>query len=152
MLSIDERKLIVKLHNAGKKQEYIADLIGCVQSAVNRWIKRSKEMDSLESRPRSGRPTKLKGQTLERLKKKILDKIESTNKEYNSVSTKEIKDLISQEIGEVYSIRHVERIMHNLGFSLITPRPQHLRHDQEKVDSFRGEFKKNSNRSIWVTK
>ena len=152
MLSINERKLIVKLHNAGEKQEYIADLIGCVQSAVNRWIKRSKEMDSLESRPRSGRPTKLKGQTLERLKKKILDKIESTNKEYNSVSTKEIKDLISQEIGEVYSIRHVERIMHNLGFSLITPRPQHLRHDQEKVDSFRGEFKKNSNRSIWVTK
>ena len=152
MLSINERKLIVKLHNAGEKQEYIADLIGCVQSAVNRWIKRSKEMDSLESRPRSGRPTKLKGQTLERLKKKILDKIESTNKEYNSVSTKEIKNLISQEIGVVYSIRHVERIMHNLGFSLITPRPQHLRHDQEKVDSFRGEFKKNSNRSIWVTK
>ena len=152
MLSINERKLIIRWDNEGKNQQDIADLIGCVQSTVNRWIKRSKESDSLESRPRSGRPTKLKGKTLEKLKKKILEKIESTNKEYNSVSTKEIKDLISQEIGVVYSIRHVERIMHKLGFSLITPRPQHLRHDQEKVDAFRDEFKKNSNRSIWVAK
>jgi len=32
------------------------------------------------------------------------------------------------------------------------PRPQHLKHDQEKVDKFRDEFKKNSNRNMWVMK
>lgn len=42
-------------------------------------------------------------------------------------------------------MRHIERIIHRLGFSLITPRPQHLRHDQKKVDNFRDEFKKNQN-------
>jgi len=68
---------------------------------------------------------------------------------YCSVSTKQVNDLIFQEIGETYSFRHVERIMHKLGFSLITPRPQHLRHDQEKVDEFRDEFKKNFPRSMW---
>ena len=49
-------------------------------------------------------------------------------------------------------MRHVERIMHKLGFSLITPRPQHLRHDQNKVDKFREDFKKNFNRSMWAMK
>ena len=152
MLSIVERKLIVKLHNQGKNQQDIADLIGCVQSVVHRWIQRSKKGDSLESRPRSGRPTPLKGATFSNLKKTILAKINSANDEYNNVSTKKIKELIQEEIGVTYSIRHVERIMHKLGFSLITPRPQHLRHDQEKVDSFRDEFKKNSKTNIWVMK
>lgn len=152
MLTISDRQIIVRLNLQGKTQQSIANIVGCSQQMVSRWIKRSKETDSLESRPRSGRPTKLKGMILNQLKKKILEKIEFTNKEFNSVSTKEIKDLISQEIGEVYSIRHVERIMHKLGFSLITPRPQHLRHDQNAVDSFRDEFKKNFNRSTWVMK
>jgi transposase len=140
------------LHNAGKKQKDIADLIGCVQSAVNRWIKRSEETDSLESRPRSGRPTKLKDKTLERLREKILIKIESANSEFNSVSTKQISEIIRHEIGEIYSFRHIERIMHKLNFSLITPRTMHLKHDQEKVDNFRDEFKKNFNRSMWTMK
>ena len=66
------------------------------------------------------------------------------------MSTKQIKKLIRKEIGEEYTMQHIERIMHKLGFSLITPRPQHLRHDQNKVDNFRDEFKKNFNRSMWV--
>ena len=102
--------------------------------------------------PRSGRPTKLTKKNLAKLKNKILINIKKANNNYCSVSTKQVKGLISKEIGENYSLRHIERIMHRIGFSLIKPRPQHLRHDQEKVDAFRESFKKNSNRSIWVMK
>lgn len=152
MISINERKLIVKLHFKGKKQQEIADLIGCSQPTVNLWIHRSKSKFGLKTRPRSGRPTKLKGKIIEQLKNKILKQINTANAEYNGVSTKQLKEVIRQEIGEIYSIRHVERIMHKLGFSLITPRSQHLKHDQGKVDVFRDEFKKNLNRSIWAMK
>lgn len=152
MISITERKLIVKFHSKGKKQQEIADLIGCSQPTVNLWIHRNKFKNGLKTRSRSGRPTELKGKNIERLKKKILDRINSANATYNSVSTKQIKKLIHKEIGRSYSIRHVERIMHKLGFSLITPRPQHIRHDQKKVDQFRDEFKKNFNRSMWGMK
>jgi transposase len=79
-----------------------------------------------------------------------LNKIQDANNEFCSVNTKQIGKIIHKEIGELYSLRHVERIMHKIGFSLITPRPQHLKHDQEKVNKFRDEFKKNSNRNIWV--
>ncbi|MGE0793375.1 MAG: winged helix-turn-helix domain-containing protein [Candidatus Woesearchaeota archaeon] len=152
MLTISDRKIIVRLNSQGKKQQDIADIVGCSQQMVSRWIKRSKETDSLESRPRSGRPTKLKNKNLKFLREKILTKIESANSEYNSISTKQISELIRHEIGEVYSMRHVQRLMHKLGFSLITPRTQHLKHDQEKVDNFRDEFKKNFNRSMWTMK
>ncbi len=148
MISISERKIIMRLHAQGKTQQTIANIVGCSQQMVSRWIYRFKKTNSLESRPRSGRPTKLKGKTLKLVKKKILNKINSANSEYNGVSTKQLKEVIRQEIGKTYSIRHVERIMHKLGFSLITPRPQHLRHDQNKVDTFRDEFKKNLNRNI----
>lgn len=150
MISIKERGLIVRLHKQGKNQQEIADLIGCSQPTVHKWVTRFKRGKTLDTLPRSGRPTKLTKKALSLLKKKILNLIEARNNEFCSVSTKQVKTIIHQEIGELYSIRHVERIMHKLGFSLITPRPQHLRYDREKVDAFRQEFKKNSIRSMWA--
>lgn len=150
MITIKERELIVRFHQQEKNQQEIADLIGCSQPTVHKWIMRFKRGETLRTLPRSGRPTKLTKQNLKRLKKKILTNVKEANDNYCSVDTKQVKDLIHKEIGEIYSLRHVERIMHKLGFSLITPRPQHLRHDQEKVDAFRESFKKNLNRNMWV--
>ena len=150
MISKKERELIAKLHQKGKNQQEIADLIGCSQPTVHKWITRFKRGKTLDTLPRSGRPTKLTKKNLSLLKDNILAKIKVANNEYCSVSTKQVANIIRQEIGETYSLRHVERIMHMLGFSLITPRPQHLRHDQEKVDNFRDEFKKKFNRSMWI--
>ena len=150
MISIKERELIVRLHQQEKNQQKIADLIGCSQPTVHKWIIRFKRGKPLDTLPRSGRPTKLTKQNLAKLKNKLCINLTEANDRYCSVSTKQVKDLISKEIGEIYSLRHVERIMHTLGFSLITPRPQHIRHDQENVDKFRDEFKKNLNRNMWV--
>lgn len=149
MISTKERELIVKLYQQRKNQQEIADLLGCSQPTVHKWITRFKRGKTLHTLPRSGRPTKLTKSNLNQLKEKILARIKAANNEYCSVSTKQVANVIHQEIGETYSLRHVERIMHRLGFSLITPRPQHIRHDQEKVDQFRDEFKKKFNRSMW---
>ncbi len=150
MITIKERELIIQWNERGKTQEEIATLLECHQSSVSRFLRKYKQKGILENLPRSGRPTKLTTKTLSRLKKKIAAKIEAVNDEFCSVSTKQIRNIIHQDVGEAYSLRHVERIMHKIGFSLITPRPQHLRHDQEKVDKFRDEFKKNLHRSIWA--
>ncbi|MFT4312694.1 MAG: winged helix-turn-helix domain-containing protein [Candidatus Woesearchaeota archaeon] len=142
MLSIPERKLIVKLHRQGKKQVEISQLVGCAQSVVHRWISRNKVREDFASRPKSGRPTKLKQSVITELKTKLKNKIEQKNAQFGSITTKEIREFIHQEIGELYSIRHVERIMHKMGFSLITPRTMHTKHDQKAADTFREEFKK----------
>ncbi len=150
MISIKEREFIVRLHQQEKNQQEIADLIGCSQPTVHKWITRFKRGKTLDTLPRSGKPTKLTKQKLKQLKKKIVAEVEAANDKFCSINTKHIGKMIYQEVGELYSLRHVERIMHKLGFSLITPRPQHVRHDQKKVDKFRDEFKKNSKRNIWA--
>ena len=150
MITIKERELIIKWNEEGKTQQEIAELLNCHQSSVSRFLFKYRRKGIIQNLPRSGRPTKLTKKTISGLKKKIAAEIEAANDEFCSVSTKEIRKLIHRDIGELYSLRHVERIMHKLGFSLITPRPQHLRHNQAKVDRFRDEFKKNLNRRIWA--
>lgn len=150
MITPQQRELIVKLDNEGKNQQYIAALIGCSQPTVHRWIVHGKKGRTFLTLPRSGRPTKLSGKKLLAVKKAISDEITRANEKYGSINTKQIAEIIRREIGEQYTLRHVERIMHKLGFSLITPRPQHLRHDQKKVDDFRDEFKKNLKKRTWI--
>lgn len=152
MLSIEQRRVIIQLDKKGKTQQEIAELMDCNQSSVSRFLKKYKISGQIKDLPRSGRPTKLTKKNLTKIKDKILTNIRTANDNFCSVSTKEVKELISKEIGEIYSLRHIERVMHRLGFSLITPRPQHLKHDQKKVDKFRNEFKKNLNRSMWAMK
>ena len=150
MISIKERKLIIQWNEKGKTQQEIAELLNCNQTSICRFLTKYKHRGIITDLPRSGRPTKLTKRRLHSLKTKILAEIESANDEFCSVSTKQISNLIHQEIGELYSLRHVERIMHKIGFSLITPRPQHVRHNQDNVNKFRDEFKKKLHRRIWV--
>lgn len=152
MMSIDQRKMALRWYNEGKNQQTIADLIGCNQTSISRLIKKYSTKGILEDLPRSGRPTKLTSKKLANLKQVLNSNIKAKNDNFGSLTTKELRDIIHQEIGELYSIRHVERLMHKLGFSLITPRSMHTRHSQEAVDNFREEFKKNFNKSIWVMK
>ena len=150
MISIDQREMALRWYDEGKNQQTIADLIGCNQTSISRLIKKYSTTGVLEDLPRSGRPTKLNKKKLDELKIIIKRKIEKKNEDFGSLTTKELRDIIREEVGESYSIRHVERLMHKLGFSLITPRTMHTRHSQEAVDSFRDEFKKNSKKNIWV--
>lgn len=146
---IKERELILKLYNEGKKQEVIASILGCSQSKVSFWILRYRQEGNLDNKPRSGRPTKLTGNKLTSLKTIITEKFLNANKNHSGVTSKEIKKIIETETGKVYSLRHIQRLLHKMGFSLITPRTNHIRHDEKAVEKFRSEFKKNLNDPIW---
>lgn len=150
MLTKQQRELIIKLNQDGKKQQQISHLIGCSQAAVSKWISKHKSGRTLETLPRSGRPTKLNKVKLERLKEKLIIEVKRANKKYCSLNTKKLGEIIKNEIGKEYSLRHVERIMHKIGFSLIKPRPRHIKQDPKKVEEFRAEFKKNFSRNTWV--
>lgn len=150
MINLQTRKLVLKWNKEGKTQQQIADLIGCNQSAVSRLIAKHKKTGEVKNLPRSGRPTKLNKPALARLRASIAQVIKKANKNFCAVSTKQVIEIIEQDVGKLYSHRHVERLLHKMRFSLVTPRPKHIRHDQKKVDSFREEFKKNFRRSMWT--
>ena len=151
MLTIKERKLILQWNHKGKTQEEIAELLDCHQSSVSRLLEKHKRKGIVANLPKSGRPTKITKAVLAKLRNEIAGMIKKANKNFCAVSTKQVAEVVEQEVGKTYSHRHVERLLHKMDFSLVTPRPKHVRHDQMKVDTFREKFKKNFRRSMWTT-
>ena len=150
MINLQTRELVLKWIKQGKTQEEIADLAGCHQSAISRLIAKYKKTGSLKNRFRSGRPTPLTKETIALLKEDFTSKARAANKNFCSINTKKFSELIQKTTGKTYTTRHVERILHKLDFSRITPRSQHIKNDPAKVAAFRGEFKKNLKQNTWV--
>lgn len=150
MINLQTRELVLKWKKEGKTQQQIADLVGSNQSSISRLIIKYKKMGSVKNLPRSGRPTPLTKKTLRELKAEFKRETRAANKNYCSIDVKQFSHIIEDKTKRKYSTRHVERILHKLDFSRITPRPQHIKNDPKKVNEFRGEFKKNFKRSMWI--
>ncbi|MBU4242291.1 MAG: winged helix-turn-helix domain-containing protein [Nanoarchaeota archaeon] len=143
-----ERELIIKLHNEKNSTYEIARILGISQTKASFWARRYRKTGSLEDIPRSGRPTPLNKATLKSIAEAIKSQITQA-KGKAGVTSKEVLALIDAKIQKKYSLRHAERILHKVGFSLITPRVSHIRKDEKAQAKFRGEFKKKPNRNIW---
>lgn len=144
-----ERELIIQLHKKKESCRNIAFDLDVSKSKASFWINRFKKEGSLKDKPRSGCPTLLTKKKLDEIYKEVGSQIES-NKNKAGTSTKEVGDIIEKKIGKKYSSRHIQRILHRIGFSLITPRVSHIRKNKETQEKFRIEFKKNSKRNIWA--
>ena len=152
MIPIQTRELVLKWNNEGKTQQQIANLVGCNQSAISRLIVKYNKTGKIKNLPRSGRPTLLTKKNLSKLKKEFVQEAKAANKNFCSIDTKQFSEIIEKRIKKKYSTRHVERILHKLDFSRITPRPQHIKNDPKKVKEFRTEFKKNLKQNTWIMK
>lgn len=152
MINLQTRELVLKWKKEGKKQQQIADLIGCNQSAVSRLLAKVKKTGTVKNLPRSGRPTPLTKKALAKLKVELTEKVKKANEHYCSIDTKQFSELIEGNVKKKYTPRHVRRLLHKLDFSRITPRAKHIKNDPEKVRLFREDFKKNEKHSIWVLK
>lgn len=145
-----ERELIIKLHLEKKTTREIAEILGLSKSKTAFWVKRFKTTNSLEDKPKSGRPTKLNPKNLKEIATAIKSKILAPKSKKAGISSKEVLDLIEDKINKKYSLRHTQRILHKIGLSLITPRMSHIRKDEAAQERFRKEFKKNFNRNMWA--
>lgn len=143
------REKIISLHKKKKPTREIAYLLDISKSKAAFWVKRFKDTGNLNNKPRSGRPTPLKNKDLKEIKQLLKSKLLSS-KSRAGTSSKEVLQLIEQKTNKKYCLRHAERIMHKIGLSLITPRVEHIRKDEQAQKKFRRNFKKNFARSIWV--
>lgn len=145
------RKKIISLHKKGKPTREIAYLLDTSKSKTAFWVKRYKDVGSLENKSRSGRPTPLTKKKLNLIRQKIKANLEEHSKRRKAgISSKEVMDMIESETGRNYTLRHIERILHKMGLSLISPKVSHIKKDKKALEKFRREFKKNSSRNMWV--
>jgi transposase len=63
---------------------------------------------------RGGKPPKIPKERLKMIRKKVEGK--------DFWTSKQVMELIYEEEGVLYSLRHVERLLHKWGYSLIKPR------------------------------
>ena len=145
---IKERELIVKLNKEKRSTYEISNILGISQTKASFWVRRFKKTGNLENLPRSGRPTPLTKDELDSIRFKIKSKM--LEPKVAGISSKEVLGIIEHKIKRKYTLRHVQRLLHKMGLSLITPRVSHIRKDEKAQDKFRNEFKKNLNRNMWA--
>jgi transposase len=143
---IKERELIIKLSNDGKTCREIASLLGISKSKASYWIVRYNKTNDLKDKPRSGRPTPLTKEKLAEISEKIKVWLRE-QKDKAGISSKEVVEILENEIGRRYTPRHARRLLHKMGFSLITPRVSHIKKNKEAQNNFREGFKKSFKRT-----
>ena len=143
------REKIVSLHKKNKPTREIAYLLDISKSKAAFWVKRYKDTGKITNLPRSGRPTKLTKKKLSNIRDTIKQYLVS-NKNKAGISSKEVKKLIEEETGRAYTLRHIQRILHKIGLSLVTPRVGHIKKDKKAQEKFKREFKKNLSRNMWA--
>ena len=143
-----ERELIVKLSKEKRTTRDIASILGISKSKAAFWVKRFRDTESLQDKKRSGRPTPLTKKEISSLAKSLKTKV--LEPKITGISSKEVLQLIEHKTKRKYTLRHAQRLLHKMGFSLITPRVSHIRKDEKAQDKFRKEFKKNFNKNMWA--
>jgi len=146
---IKERELIIKLSNEGKTCREIASILDISKSLVSFWVIRYKETGDLKDKPRSGQPTQLTKERLTSISEELKKRLQEQNGRAG-ISTKEVVNILEEETDKTYTPRHVQRLLHKMGFSLITPRVSHIKRNKEAQNKFREDFKKNFKRNMWV--
>jgi len=130
---IKERELIIKLSNEGKTCREIASILDISKSLVSFWVIRYKETGDLKDKPRSGQPTQLTKERLTSISEELKKRLQEQNGRAG-ISTKEVVKILEEETDKTYTPRHVQRLLHKMGFSLITPRVSHIKRNKKSAE------------------
>lgn len=144
-----ERELILKLSREEKTCREIASILDISKSKVSFWVIRYKKTGEVKDKLKSGRPTILTKDKLSELSSLIKAGL-LNQKNKAGISSKEVLHLIENKINRRYTLRHVQRLLRKMGFSLVTPRVSHIRKDEKAQKKFKRQFKKNFKRRIWT--
>lgn len=143
---LKERMFIILNAYKMKSSYEIAGSVLTSHTKVLRWVNRFNRygINGLRDKPKSGRPAKLNNEHKKRLQE-ILDQPREYSVGWRTI---EVIDKIHKNFKIKYTQRHVRRILHNLGYSRIKPRPVHIRKNPIKAKEQAYKLKKNLH--VWV--
>lgn len=144
-----KERLFIILNTFKSKNKSSYDIAGNVLTShtkVQRWINRFNKhgLNGLKSKPKSGKPSKLKAEH----KLQLQSLLEQPREFSVGWRTLEVLDKIDKQFKVKYTQRHVRRLLHQLGYSRVKPRPVHVNKDPIKAKEIVSELKKNSH--VWV--
>ncbi len=117
---------------SGKSTYEIGDLLFCPHSKVAYWKKRyrSKGFSGLRTADRSGRPGSIDPVIREEIRTELSGR--------DHWKKSEISKIVQEKSHVTYTGRHIRRMAHEWGYSLITPRKKHRNSaSPEKAEEFK---------------
>ncbi len=137
---VKQRLLIILKAFKIKSSYKIAELADTSHTKVQRWIRRFNKygFKGLKDKKRDGRPAQITKQQKEKLEN-ILDNPGEFRPGYK---TNEIADRIEKVFGISYTVRHVRRLLHSMGYGRTKGRPEHVNKDPIKAKSIVRKLKK----------
>lgn len=142
-------QIILLLREGNKQREVSSDIhisVGIVPYWKNRFEKEG--FEGLRDKKGRGRKTKLKERQINLLAMEVERGVLMGDGYRRGYSTKDVRIFIKEEFGINYTFVHCRRLMHMIRFNLKVPRPRNKSRNQENVDEFKHDFKKNL--KVWT--
>jgi len=144
-VKVKERLQILLYTRRGYTQREIVDLLLASKGKVSFWKQRfeSEGFKGLYDKDGRGRKAELTDEKLSMLASALAEGYLMSNGYTRPYKTKDVVKFILDNFKITYTIRHVRRLLQQIGLRLKVPRPRHKKRNQEDVDKFKVEFKKN---------
>lgn len=142
---VRERMQIILHLREGYTQRDVSAMIHVSVGKVPFWKKRFEEkgFDGLYDLEGRGRRSNLSEDEFSMLASALAEGFLMENGYTRPFKTKDVLSFIFSNFQIKYTPRHIQRILLNMGLRLKVPRPRHKKRNQENIDQFKKEFKKN---------
>lgn len=142
---VKSRLQIILFLREGKTQREVSTELRISTGIVPFWKRRFETggIKSLKNKKGRGRKSILNEMQLKELSSAV-DKGMLMNDGYRrGLKTKDVKEFIQHKFGVSYTSRNCLKILHKRGYTLKVPRPRNKSRNQNDVDKFKEQFKKN---------
>lgn len=132
-----DRLRAVRLALDGLEEPTIRGMLGRSRDFVQKWCYAYRDggLEAIRSKPRKGRPTKLPRDQEDAFRQRML----AGPTQADGVCTLRGKDAVRtlrDEFGVAYSLDGVYDLLERLGFSSLSPRPRHRKHDPQAMKAW----------------
>lgn len=129
-----DRLRAVALAIAGEPAPTIMRMLGRSRGFVQRWcyVYRDHGLGAVKAQTPPGRPTKLPADQHEAFRQRVL--AGPTDEDgVCALRGRDFIDMLEKEFGVAYSLNGVYDLLHRLNLSVLTPRPQHRKSDEQAM-------------------
>ena len=147
---IKQRLHILLLLREGWTQREVANMLHISNGIIPFWKSRfeSEGFNSLQDKEGRGLKSRLHDEELSILGSVIEEGVIMEDGYARGHKTKDVIAFINSNFGIKYTARHCRRILQMINCSLQVPRPRNKSRNQEDVNKFKRDFKKNE--KVWV--
>ncbi|MEK6897013.1 MAG: helix-turn-helix domain-containing protein [Nanoarchaeota archaeon] len=144
-LRAKSRIQIVIFLREGKTQREVSAELRLSTGIVPYWKKRfeQKGVKGLKDKIGRGRKSELSKKQMNELSSALDNGIKMKDGYKRGFKTKDVREFIKNKFGVIYTTRNCLKKLRKMGYTLKVPRPRNKSRNQNDVDEFKGQFKKN---------